>query len=106
MCTVALGVVNDTGWEGRLLVILSGVVTLLLSILLGGFVKHLAAHQDYNQALEQRLFAVLAKTDDKLDETQTRRQCEVVQRFLTAQIGALESKIDTVLKHHSHGGSE
>jgi len=110
VCTVAVGVAEGGAWEGRLVVILSGVVTLLLSVLLGGFVKHLADHADYNRTLEQslngrvkRLFDVLEKTDAKLDSAQTKQQCEMVNSFLMARLSALENKIDALLQHHREG---
>ncbi len=110
VCTVAVGALEGGAWEGRLVVILSGIVTLLLSILLGGFVKHLAEHGDYNRALEQslngktsKLFDVLDKTDRKLDAAQTKQQCDMVHAYLTARLTALEAKIDVLLKHHGEG---
>jgi len=110
VCTVAVGALEGGAWESRLVVILSGIVTLLLSILLGGFIKHLAEHGDYNRTLEQslngktqKLFEVLDKTDRKLDAAQTRQQCDMVHSFLTARLNALEAKIDVLLKHHGEG---
>ena len=107
VCTVAVGVADGGAWEGRLVVILSGIVTLLLSILLGGFIKHLSEHADYNRTLEaslngrvKKLFEVLEKTDEKLDSAQTKVQCEMVNKFLMARLSALEDKIDTLLKRH------
>jgi hypothetical protein len=105
LCVLAVGAVGEASWEARLLVILSGVVTLLLSILLGGFVKHLAQHQEYNQSLQQRLngqvdrlFVVLEKADTKLDEAQTKEQCELVQRFFSQQLQEVHHKLDALLR--------
>jgi hypothetical protein len=104
LCTLAVGAVGESSWEARLLVILSGVVTLLLSILLGGFVKHLSQHQDYNQSLQQRLngqadrlFTVLEKADLRLDQAQTKEQCELVQRFFSQQLAEVNHKLDALL---------
>jgi hypothetical protein len=107
LCAVTLGALGEGSWEGRVLVMLSGIVTLLLSILLGGFVKHLAEHQDYNQTLERRLngkadrlFDVLRKTEEKLDQAQTRQQCDLVQRFFTEHLAAVDRKLDALLQRH------
>ena len=112
VCTLAVGALGDTSWEARLLVILSGVVTLLLSILLGGFVKHLAAHQEYNETLQQRLngqadrlFAVLEKADLRLDQAQTKQQCELVQRFFSQQLAEVNHKLDALLGRDHEKGS-
>ncbi|MCL5281318.1 MAG: hypothetical protein M1376_15580 [Planctomycetes bacterium] len=103
--TVAVGAVGEASWEARLLVILSGVVTLLLSILLGGFVKHLAQHQEYNQSLQQRLngqadrlFTVLEKADVRLDQAQTKEQCALVQHFFSQQLAEVNHKLDALLR--------
>jgi hypothetical protein len=109
VCTLAVGAVADSSWESRLVMILSGLITLLLSILLGGFVKHLAAHQDYSQSLEEtlnlraeRLFDALEKNERKIDAVQSKAQCEIVQRFNAQQLAELHQKIDTLLQRRRH----
>jgi hypothetical protein len=106
VCAVTLGAVGEGAWEGRVLVMLSGIVTLLLSILLGGFVKHLAEHQDYNQTLEQRLNAKAERLFAALDNAQTKQQCETVQRFTAAQLTDLNHKLDALLRRHAHKETE
>ncbi len=98
LCTVAVGAVGDVSWESRLLVILSGIVTLLLSILFGGFVKHLAEHQGYTQTLEQQLSTKAARLFEVLERTQTKEACDMIQRFNATQLAELNRKVDALLQ--------
>lgn len=109
VCTLVVGAIGSESWESRLLVILSGIVTLLMSILLGGFVKHLTEHHEYAQSLEkelnqkaERLFDTLERQETKLELSVTKQQCEMVQRFNAQQLIELHHKIDALLGRKSH----
>jgi hypothetical protein len=91
VCAMTLGAVTETDWAVRLVMLLCGILTLLLSILLGGFVKHIVGHEAYSQSLyaeldrrEQRLFQALHGTVNDA-------QCQAAQKVMaTASAGQLD----------------
>jgi hypothetical protein len=84
VCAMTLGAASETDWAVRLVMLLCGILTLLLSILLGGFVKHIVGHEAYSRTLyaeldrrEQRLFQALHGTVNEA-------QCQATQKGMAA----------------------
>ncbi len=80
-------------WHPRALMMLSGFITLLLSILLGGFVKHLAGHQQDRSDI----FTTLDKKWDKISETlekmQTKEGCQLIH---DSHVELIDTKLDSI----------
>ena len=103
--TVILGATaGSEDWLVRAFVVMSGIVTLLLSILLGGFVKHLAGHQadraDVFQALEnrtERMFGLLEKA-------QTKENCDNIHAGNMALMSAKLESLENMVKGNPQGG--
>ena len=74
----------------KILMMLSGIITILLSILLGGFVKHLAGHQQDRAIIFEGIENKMDRMDKKLDKCQTKTDCDVVHK---AAAELLEQKV-------------
>jgi len=100
LSAITLGVVTETDFWVKAVVALGGLVSLLLSILFGGFVKHLASHGDHTQALAcqldercERLFQLLAKTQTLED---CRRQHEADRTTVAARMECINAKLNAM----------
>jgi hypothetical protein len=85
LCTMTLGAVTQSDWAVRLVMILCGILTLLLSILLGGFVKHIVSHEAYSRALYAELDRRSERLFKSLHGTVTKTQCESTQKAMAAK---------------------
>ena len=87
--TTVLAAVADVDPWLKVFVGLCGVITLLLSILLGGFVKHLASHDQHSRAL-----------DDRLKHIPDKEQCRTfrtsIQEVWTAKLDAIHTQVETL----------
>jgi hypothetical protein len=92
--------------------VLCGILTLLLSILLGGFVKHIVGHEAYSQGLYAELDRRAERLFKALHGTVTEAQCKSTQKAVAAawsgqldlikqRVSALEERIDGVA--HDYG---
>ena len=68
---------------------LCGVITLLPSILVGGFVKHLASHDQHSRALDSRL-------KDIPDKEQCRTFRESIQSVWTSKLDAIHTQVEAL----------
>jgi hypothetical protein len=114
VCTLTLGAVAETDWALRLVTVLCGILTLLLSLLLGGFVKHLVGHEAYSQALYAELDRRQERLFKALHGTVNGEQCKSTQKAMTAsftgqldlvkqRVTVLEDKLGTVEQAHTRG---
>lgn len=100
LCTMTLAALPETDWGVRLVMILCGILTLLLSILLGGFVKHIVGHEAYSQ----RLYAELDRRQERLFRalhgTVNGEQCKSIQKAMAAawggQLDLVKQRLDVL----------
>jgi hypothetical protein len=95
VCTATIGVVTDTGWAVRLVTILAGIITILLSILLGGFIKHLSGHSEHTRELHRELA-------EMADQLQNKEQCETfrdsLEAIFKAELSAIHTEIAGIMR--------
>ena len=100
--TVILGATVIEDWHTKALLMVTGLLTTLLSLLFGGFIKHLAGHQNDRNLI----FADLDKKHDhlmnKLEATQSKETCIQMHTNLTklmdVKLQAIDNKLTMALK--------
>lgn len=99
VCTILLGVASDGDVPTRLVPILGGLITTLLSILLGGFVVHLAGHGKHTAKLYSQLDA---RSERMFKILGTARQQDECDRIHKGQTDLLQAKMDLVQREIQH----
>jgi len=102
LTAVALGVATPGEWETKAILILSGMLATLMSILFGGFVKHLAGHQNDRTLI----FADLDKKHEvmlqRLDKMQSKEGCDSIsennKKLVDLQFKTLDDKLTILLE--------
>lgn len=86
----------------KLLMFLTGIVTLLLSLLLGGFIKHLTGHQQDRAALFTSIEKKMDRISNKISAFQTKENCEMFhlaqERLFKLQVREVEARIKNAAK--------
>jgi len=100
LCAVTLSAAPETDWAVRLVMLLCGVSTLLLSILLGAFVKHIMGHEAYSQRLYTELDRRSERLFKALHGTVNDAQCKSVQKATattwSGQMDLVRQRLDTL----------
>lgn len=94
LCTIVLGAATDTDIWVRFVVVLCGLLSLLLSLLLGGFVKHITAHEEYSRGLYRELDARAERLFEGLRGFVTEAKCADREAAVTATADAKLSVLE------------
>ena len=112
LCAMTLSAAPESDWAVRLVMLLCGVLTLLLSLLLGGFVKHIAGHEAYSQALYAELDRRAERLFKALHGTVSDAQCKSIQKaaatawsgqldLIKRRLDALEHQVERIAEGHA-----
>lgn len=96
--TMVLGAVAETDIWIRVVVALCGVLSLLLSLLLGGFVKHIIGHEEYSRGLYRELDTRAERLFGELHDSMTESKCKALHAALEASVEKRLASFDDRLR--------
>ena len=89
--------VHKEDWDLKVLMGLCGIITLLLSILLGGFVKHISEHSKYQREITSDFDGKCGRLFDLLEEGQTKEACKEIHSHTMQMMNTKLESIEKIL---------
>ncbi len=100
--TTVLGASVTEDWHTKAILVLSGLLTTFVSLLFGGFIKHLAGHQNDRNLIFDDLNKKHERMLNLLEKSQTKESCVQVHtsmvELLDVKLKGFEDKLTIALK--------
>jgi len=90
-------------WHIRALLAASGLITLLMSLFFGGFMKHLAGHHAFSMTLSNEIDTRFERMFEILDKAQSKTGCnerhDTTMELMTAKLQSIENLVKMLNEH-------